>query len=68
MRWQTKFLIKSKIQVGETVVGKAACYIHVRDIRAILDCETNLLKYQINKLKKQLDHEKGKSRKPEEPV
>ena len=56
MRQETKVLLQSKLHrfVTETKTHKidpTGTWIHVRDLRTILNCETELLKKQIEKLK-----------------
>jgi hypothetical protein len=56
MRPETKELIRSKTHRwldGEQThaVDPEGCWIHARDLRSIIDCETELLKKTIEKLK-----------------
>jgi hypothetical protein len=57
MRKETKELIQSKLHrwlEGEQThaLDPNGSWVHVRDIRSIIDCETELLKKQIENLKK----------------
>lgn len=56
MRPETKKLIQSKLhrwlpEEKTHALDEQGIWIHVRDIRSIIDCETELLKKQIEKLK-----------------
>jgi hypothetical protein len=63
MRQETKDLIKSKLHrwlEGEQThaMDPNGTWVHVRDIRSIVDTETELLKKQIEKLKKEVEFHK----------
>lgn len=63
MRPETKELIQTKLHrwlKGEDThaLDPNGSWIHVRDIRSILDCETELLKKTIEKLKREQSDER----------
>lgn len=59
MRKETKELLQSKLRNWNAeqthALDPKGCWVHVRDIRSIINCETELLIKTIEKLKQQIE-------------
>jgi hypothetical protein len=69
MKPETKKLIREKTKrrtdKGTMVNDPDGCWLHARDIRSIINCETDLLKKQIENLKMRMQSIEDRLNKPE---